>query len=398
MADLLDSTGLQTKTLSDIVTDLTNGLKEIYGNDINVEQNSPDGQLINIIAQQGVDIRELIMEVYNSFDPDRASGRVLDERVAINNIERLGGTFTIQPVEITVDRTVTLQGLDGDFNDPDGQGYTVQDDAGNEFILIDTVVLTAGTHSKNFRAKEIGRVETIVGTIINPVTIVLGVTDIENTVAPLELGQNEETDVELKIRRGLSVAIVSSGYLDGLRAYLLNLDGVSEAIVFENPTDSIDADGIPAHGIWVIVEGGANTEIAEAIYSKKSYGADMKGDTIVNVTTASGDIFQAKFDRPTAQALHIKFQIQPTISGASFNQTAIKEYIEENLIYNIGSPAETSRITCLILEALEATGGQGVPINVKVSDDSITWVDYLPTPDLDDQWTVSMADIDITEL
>ena len=151
MADSLDATGLVVKTLNEIVADLETGLRGIYGSDINLDQNSPDGQLVNIFAQAAVDIRELAQQIYNSFDPDLAIGRILDQRVVINNIERQGGTYTVQPIDIVVDRTVSLTGLDANYNDPDGTGYTVQDDEGNQFILIDSVELTAGSYTKNFR-------------------------------------------------------------------------------------------------------------------------------------------------------------------------------------------------------------------------------------------------------
>ena len=184
MPDILDANGLTVKTLTEIRTDLETAFKDIYGVDINIDQNSPDGQMIGILSQAFVDIRELATYIYNSFDPDNAIGRQLDSRVTINNIERQGGTYTITPIDITVDRTVSLNGLDADFDNPNGVGYTVQDDAGNQFVLIDSDTLTAGTHSLSFRSKEIGEVNVTVGTIVNPVTIVLGVTTINNSSAP----------------------------------------------------------------------------------------------------------------------------------------------------------------------------------------------------------------------
>ena len=398
MPDILDSDGLQVKTLAEITQDLEDGLKEIYGNDINLDQNSPDGQMVNIYAQAARDLRELIVSVNNGFDPDRAVGRILDERVVINNIERQGGTFTIQPIDITTDRTVDLTGLDDSFNDINGTGYTVQDDAGNEFILIDSATLTSGTTTKNFRAREIGQVETTVGTIENPVTIVLGVTGVTNSSAASEIGQDQETDAELRLRRQQSVAIASTGYLNGILAAILNLDGVTDAKVYENVTASTDSDGIPAHGIWCIVEGGANTDIGNTIYAKKTAGANMKGDVTVDIDTDSGAVFVAKFDRPTAEDLYIRFDIQPTNASATFDQALIKASIVASLSYNIGDFAETSEITTIARAAITENGGGGVVVNVEVSDDDATWVDYLAAPTKDAQWTLDVSRITITEL
>lgn len=398
MVDLLNADGLQTKTLNEIVTDLENGFRNIYGADINLDQNSPDGQMINIFAQALVDLRELMTQIYNSFDPDRAVGRSLDERVPINNIKRRGGSFTILAIDITVDETVELQGLDAAFNSVDGTGYTVQDNAGNQFILIDSVTLTTGTTSLNFRAKQIGLVETTVDTIQTPVTIVLGVTEINNPTGPLELGENQETDAELRLRRQRSVAIASTGYLNGVLAAVLDLDGVTDAKIYENVTNVVDADGIPAHGTWLIVEGGANTDIANVIYAKKSYGSNMKGAVEVDITTASGATFTAKFDRPVAEDLYIRFNIQPYSVDAEFDLPTIKQYLVDNLDYEIGEFAETSEITAKAREILVTMGNEGAAVDVEISDDGVTWVDYLETPTLGSQWVLDTTRIDITEL
>lgn len=398
MPDILDANGLQLKTVNEIIAQLETRFREIYGVDINLEQNSPDGQMINIFAQAAIDLREVLRQVYNSFNPDRAVGRLLDERVAINNIQRAGGTFTIVAISIVVDRTVTLPGLDTQFNDVNGTGYTVQDDAGNQFILVDTSVLTAGTHSLNFRAQAIGQVETIINTIVNPVTVVLGVVSVNNPNAALQVGQNEETDAQLRTRRQNSVAIASSGYLNGLLGAVLQLPGVTDAKLYENYTNVTDSNGIPPHATWLIVEGGANEDIAQVYYEKKSYGSNMRGAVEVDITTPSGAIFTAQFDRPTAEDLYIRFDIQPTVANPDFPIAAIKESMVDAINYNIGQFAETATITAAALAAIIENGGGGVPVNVEISNDGTNWDDYLDTATLDNQFTLDVTRITITEL
>ncbi len=396
MPDILDATGLRVKTLPEIVADLVAGMQDIYGIDINTDQNSPDGQMINILAQVAIDIRELAVQINNGFDPDQAVGRILDQRVVINNIVRQGGTFTIQPIDITVDRTVTLAGLDANFNSVGGTGYTVQDDSGNQFILIDTSTLTAGTHTLEFRAQKIGLVNTTIGTINNPVTIVLGVTAINNSSAALSIGQEEETDAQLRTRREASVALSSSGYLNGMLGDVLALTGVTDAKLYENVTDSVDADGIPAHGIWLIAEGGANSDIGEVIYADKSYGANMKGGVSVNIITPSGALFVALFDRPTAEDLYIEFTIKRTTPLFVFDTDAIAEYMAANLKYKIGQFAETASITAAATEAINYYGGGGVALDTAISTDGVTYTDYLDVDTLASKWTLDASRINIT--
>lgn len=396
MPDILDADGLQVKTAPEIRQDLVDGFRDIYGADINLDQNSPDGQLIGILTQMSVDIRELAAQINAGFNPDRATGRILDERVAINNIERIGGTFTIIDISVTVDRTLTLQGLDENFNDINGQGFTVQDNAGNQFTLIDTETITAGTHVMPFRARVIGQVNTTIGTIVNAVTVVIGVTGINNLSAPTIMGQSEETDAQLRVRRARSVALASTGYLNGLLGDVLAIDGVSDAVLYENFTNLTDVNGLPPHSTWLVVAGGANTDIADAYYKNKSYGSNMRGAVSVNIITASDGIFTAKFDRPSAANLHIRFEIKRTIPLFNFDQAFIKQFIVDNLLYKIGAFSETSLITDIAVSAIAGQGGGGVPINVEISNNGSTWVDFLSVPSLDAKWTLDVARITIT--
>lgn len=377
MTDSFSSNGLQVSTNAELVESLTTSFQSIYGSDISVSQNSPDGQMINIFAQGQTDIRELLVQIYNSFDPDNCSGRLLDERCAINNVFRKAGTFTTVDISITTDRTVSLQGLDENYNDINATGYTVQDNAGNQFILVNSQTLTAGTQSVLFRAQQLGQVEVLPDTITTPVTIVLGVTSVNNPAAALTVGSNEETDTQLKIRRRQSVALGSSGYLNGLLAYVLQLDGVTDAALYENYTNQTDSNGTPPHCIWLVVEGGSSADIANALYIKKSYGCDMRGNITYTITTPSNQQFIAKWDEPTTQNLYMKFNIQPLKSGITFDESAIQQYILSNTSFMIGSYADTASLTAIAQAAIDANGGDGVALNVLISEDESDWVEYV---------------------
>lgn len=396
MPDVLNGQGLTVATLSEIVASLETSIKAVYGNDINIDQNSPDGQLINIFAQACEDLRELLVQINTGFDPDFATGSILDQRAALNNIARQNGSYTIQPIDITVTSTVALQGLDAAANDPNGTGYTIQDNSGNQFILLDSSTLTVGTTTLDFRAKNLGAVQTTIGTITNPVTIVLGVTVVNNSVGALSTGVDQETDAQLRVRRQRSVALAANGYLNGLLAAILALDNVVDASLYENDTGATDANGIPAHGMWLIVDGGANTEIANVIYEKKTLGANMKGAISVPIITPSGATIAYLFDRPTAISLHIKFNIQQTSSAAVFDLTSLKNYFVTNLSYGIGEFAQTADLVALAIAGIAAQGGGGFPDQMQISPDGVTWGDYLPTPTLDKEWVVSANNIGIT--
>lgn len=395
----LDATGLTIDTIQEIITQLEDGYKLIYGNDIIIDSNTPDGQLINLYAQSVRDLLEVIQQINSGFDIEQAIGVVLDQRVSLLGIQRQGATFTQQQVQITVNNAVTLEGLDAEANNPDGTGYTVVDDTGTEFILLDTFnAPSAGVYNLTFRAKDLGSITTIPNTITNPVTIILEVTDINNSTGALEIGLDGELDATLRLRATQSTANRAKGFIDSLTGNLLNIDGVTDARVFENYTDVIDVDGIPAHGIWAIVEGGANTDIADTIYFTKNAGCDMKGAIAIDITTVNGSIFTILFDRPASKELYIRFDIQKLNPTQGFDEDGIKQYITDNLSFTIGESANTAAITCIAQDGINTTGGGGVPLNVEISKDGMSYVDFLNTDTKDEKWIVDNARIDITIL
>lgn len=305
MPNILDALGLQVATRAELLADLTAQMQAIYGNDINLEPDTPDGQFLNILVQAQVDLLDLIVSVYNSFSPDAAIGNTLDQRVAINGIVRQAGTYTVTPITVVVSQSVNLYGLDQEIQDV----YTVSDNDGNLWQLEETQLgLAAGTHVLNFRAAEPGENLTIPNTITTPVTIVLGVVSVNNPTTYTVLGVNEESDIQLRVRRQKSVSLGSQGYLAGLLAALENIDGVSSAFVYENNTSITDGDGVPGHSIWVIVAGTAlDSDIAQAIYTKRNAGCGMFGSEAYTITQVDGSPFIVNWDEVITRNMFITF-------------------------------------------------------------------------------------------
>ena len=242
MPNSIGPTGLTTATQAELLAQFTAAFELIYGADINLASNTPDGQMINTFIQAIFDIEDLVTQVYNMFDPDNAIGVVLDQRCAINGIQRQAGTFTTTDVTLVTTASLNLYGLDQSVQPI----YTVADNNGNQWQLVTTQLgVTAGTNVFLFQAALPGATLTIPNTITVPVTIVLGVASINNPTTYATLGEAEESDAVLKVRRQQSVALSSQGYLQGLLAALKNVSGVTSAFVYENTTSAPDVDSVP---------------------------------------------------------------------------------------------------------------------------------------------------------
>lgn len=401
MASTIDSTGLNIETFPEIVADLVASFENIYGPDINVDSNSPDGQLINIVAQGDSDLLQLLQLVYNAMAVPTSFGVRLDQLVVLNGLARKQGTFTIDQVAVTFNTAITLPGLD----QTDVPAFTVADNAGNQYQLIASYAAGApGTFVLAFQAVDIGQVETIPNTITNIITSTLGVTSVNNpsvsisttgtisissptvtsipstatmlpgmtitgagipngtTILSVDssvqitmtanatantsgltiavataadvIGVNEETDYQLKVRHDQSFNLGTTGPSDAVESALRNIADVVDAYVVENATSS-PVNSIPANGIWCIVNGGTNAEIAQAIYTKKGPGSPMKGSVSQVVTRPNGSTFTAKWDVAISQTLYVKFGI--IWRGAqALSNADIESALEAALSYKLG--------------------------------------------------------------
>lgn len=346
MPNILNENGLTTKTLTEMRTEVYAAIRLIYGVDVNLEPDSPDAQLAMIYIEAALDILDLISNVYNSFDPDKAVGAVLDQRVALNGIQRKGGTYTITPVSITTSDSTTLFGLDQSIE----QVYTVADNAGTQFQLATTTAIpSAGTYDLIFQAADPGKVETQLNTITTPITVIVAVTAINNPSPAISTGVNEETDAELRVRRQKSTAISSQGYKQGLEAALFNINGISNAKVYENKTGATDVNSIPSHSIWVIVQGAyQDVDVATAIYQKRNAGAGMKGNKSYTITEADAGSFVVQWDDVSIEDIYISMTVEPIDTTKTVAVNDIRTQLPEDLSFDIGGVVNANGVSCKV--------------------------------------------------
>lgn len=390
MANVINVSGLTVDSQTDIITALTVAMQGIYGSDINVDSNSPDGQLINIYAQVASDILELLVDIYDTFSVAGAYGTVLDQRVAINGITRRQGTYTTTPVLITVNQALTLNGLDQTAT----PAFTVADDAGNQFSLLATNVFGgAGSASLTFRAVNVGLVEVTANTITNQVTTILGVTAVNNpTTSGTANGVNEETDAELRIRQTQSFALAATGPADAVEAALGAIPDVTDSFVVEN-VENTTVNTVPAHSIWCIVTGGTDAEIAQAIYAKKGVGCGMKGSSSFVITRPNGTSFTALWDASISQSLYIEFTINPKTIGQSFDIALLADQLAAELVYKLGQSPTVGDV----VSAMQTLAPTAYLTDIGVSKDDVSFFDVVAPNTAQYYYTVDAANIHITQ-
>ncbi len=380
--------GLQTQTLDEIVEDLKAKFKSIYGADINLEQNSPDAQWINILAQEKKDTLDLFVQLFNNLDPDRVVGIAQQILYKLNGLVIKAYTYSFVYINVVINAPATLQGLDDNLENPDAIGYTVTDSNGNRWILTTTHNFeTPGTYLLNFRAADLGAITALPNTINIMETIIPGVTSVNNPAINYITGDTGETTSEFRRRRDKTMEAPSQGFDESLQSQLLNLNNVTQAKVYDNRSD-VMVNNIPPHTVWVIVEGGAPAEIGRAIYNNVPPGIPMKGQQVVEVPKINGQSENVYYDFPKPVNLYVKATIK-NFSQFPLDEKNIKDELSQQT-YEIRERAETSDITTILKQAV---GDSGNPYNVLISQDNTNWAENLVPSGLDEFFVITPDNI-----
>lgn len=389
MPNLLDANGLTVATTDEIATDLVTALKAIYGNDINLASESPDGQMVGIFSQADSDVLDLQVDIYNMFNVDSAYGISLQRLVAVNGMTIKNGTFTTTPVNITVTAALTLPGLDQNVVAP----FQVQD-PNTVWTLISTFAFGgAGTQALIFQAATMGPITPLPNTITIQATPTIGVSVVNNpTTAGTVLGQAEETDVELRTRHAKSFHLAATCPADAVEAALHAINNVTDALVVENRTGGV-VNTVPAHSIWAIVVGGTAVDIAAAIYAKASPGVGLFGAVSQIVVRPNGQPATMYWDVGLSQRLWTQFGIIPTVSGLTFNNVLLKQQLAAALLnyFKLGRTASIGDI----VRAMFIIEPRAILVTTGVSINGASYTDTVSPTSNKYYFTLAAADITI---
>ncbi len=281
----IDTSGYHYPTYNEILGALIDDMQTIYGTGIYLGNDSQDYELLSKFAEKIYDTYQVCEVIYNSHSPATAIGTGLDNIVAVSGITRKQATRS------TV--MVTLTGAAGSII----ENGSVADESGVMWDLPEVVEIgSGGSVTVEAVCREYGVISAAAGTVTRIMTPALGWTSVTNLLDAYT-GTVVETDSELRARQARSVALPSRSVLDSLIAALQLITDIGRVEVYENDTNSTDANGIPAHSICAVVEGGADADVAETIFMRKGLGCGTYGTTTVVVQDGTGTSHNIKFEK-----------------------------------------------------------------------------------------------------
>lgn len=207
--------------------------------------------------------------------------------------------------------------------------FIIQSGANGKFTAVET----------GYQTCEIGELDTIASAVD-------GWSAVYNYVAG-EPGEDLESDESLRLRREAAAKVKKSKATDpAIEAALLDVPGVSSAIVKSNRGFTTDDEGVPGKAFVSLVVGGNDNAIAQCIYENQPAGIQSYGNTSVNITDSHGIEQQISFSRPTPMYLWVKVTYSLYDEEAFPGQDAVKDALVEwaEKEYTLGKDIISTRI------------------------------------------------------
>lgn len=272
-------------------------------------------------------------QFYNKYDSLISSKRCVRSRVYINlivdtveykvNMDGIDYTFTsgvaatAQEILEGLQTQLDLSGLVTttfvlDDNSPEESYLVIDKDdkdtemtlTGISYLTFDYNVTPIQVFSVNYGA--------VIGDALSINTILTSITDWYSVYNPSDftLGTSTESDNELRQRILTEFNAVGSGTVDAITTTILRLDGVDDVIVKENSGDTIDGEGIPAKSYEVVVNGGLDQDIADAVWETKPAGIYTHGTELATVTDINGYQQTVRFSRASIKYVTLRVQYE----------------------------------------------------------------------------------------
>lgn len=296
----INATGLIIPDTSDILVAVQDEYKAVFGQDLIVTPDTPQGVLITAETLARSNTLQSNASLANQINPNIAGGVFLDAIMALSGIQRTPATSTLVA-------DVTLNGVAGTLIPINSQAKTA---AGDIFTTVAPVTLDMGGAAVvNFQSVVTGPIPCDIGALNQIVTNVLGWETVDNSVAGV-VGANTQSDVQARATRNNTLAFQGVSLAASITSALYNVQGVQSLTFQENiaaTTQTINGISMVAHSVFACVAGGTDLAVASALLENKSSGAAWVGGTTINVVEpASGQTYAVKFTRPTPVDIWIR--------------------------------------------------------------------------------------------
>ncbi|EFS7927412.1 hypothetical protein HW053_001494 [Campylobacter jejuni] len=307
---------LEFKYKDEILDSYNELFKTIFPN-INTDPSTPQGQIITSLVQTDLATISFLENLANAFFLG-GNGYFLD--LWSWNLYRVTRKDGI-PSSVLIE----IQGI---ANTVVTNDFTITDGNYNYQISKEVTIPQSGNIEVLFYCTEINEFVAQANTINQIVTQIDGVERVNNT-SMANSATLKETDGKLFDRCVRFGSTSQNASFKSILANIAQVNGVIKVTGAENISDKTsDFNGveIEGHSICVVVEGGSDNDIANAMFESRATGCGMVGDIEVNIEY-NGTFYKFKFYRPTQVIL----KAEVTLKEISQPPSNFGDVIKENL-------------------------------------------------------------------
>jgi uncharacterized phage protein gp47/JayE len=192
-----------------------------------------------------------------------------------------------------------------------------------------------------------------------------------------------EVDTALQLRQQLQTMETAAVQIGAIQASVAAIEGVQFCRAYQNSTISNpDNRSIPAKTLAIVVVGGDDLAIANAIFLKAGCDVGYMGNVSKTCTDNQGIPYIISFIRPTQVPISIVVNITVTdtsqwpSTGVTDIENAIVNFAQYTEQANIGLPPGTSVVPSRLYSPINTVGGHEI-LSVQASRDQAAFSPYI---------------------
>ncbi|MID78760.1 hypothetical protein Z985_17660 [Salmonella enterica subsp. enterica] len=391
--------GVLVPDVADILAGRLTDMTAALGGGASQSLSSPQGQLAQSDTEIIAQVNDKLLCLFNQINPDYSTGRFQDGIGRIYFMERISAQGTVVTATC-IGKVGTLIPAGSSAVDTSGYIYQSIDNAtipASGKIDVQFVNTITGPHPCSAGAlNQIYRAVSGWDAVINENPGVVGV-DVESRIA-------------FESRRKQSVARNARNMDGATLSAILETTGVLDAYVWSNRTGStvnLGTTSFPVlpHSIYICVYGGADADVADAIFRTYNPGANLNGDTTYTVYdtenySAPYPEYVMQWQRAIATRVHFSISLDSSLNPPSDITAQVKAMITRVFTGNydgiekarIGATINSGKYYAPVISISPDTVGI---LSLQVSLDGITYTPSV-TMGIDQIPTIQDSDITVT--
>lgn len=327
----LHKRGFVAPTYEEVLDSVMDDFQQRFGTDIVLTSNSNFGIIARLIAWRETLLIQELQKTYYSAYISTATESSLDRLGANLDLPRKVATPSFANIEIKTEEEYLIQA---------GEQFETAD--GVLFDLIKDVVTSKKADGTYIGIGTVQSVDTGAYNNVLPDTITIMYNPDENVISVTNPekaagGQDYEDDATYRARLIMENVAKPGPSAAGIKSALMNLEGVRQVNVVENPNAEANQYGDPPYSVHIYVLGGKEQNIAQCLVDHVAAGITMTGTKRITAQDNTGTPQTVSFDFAKDKPIYARVQVRTNEEwnadeGIQDVKQAIADYVNQLLM------------------------------------------------------------------